>query len=134
MSAPNVQSTGLPDGSFGPLSNGAYAIRSWQPSVLQVADRINLAIENKTPINMALPLPDGMPLRDGATNGKIQLVMDTGTFAIRLRKVFGFVGMIELKEHSEGTTSGYPFEWPLFSCFFTLIHFFLSVHLFSVSF
>ena len=104
----NVAPAPIPDGSLGVLSNGAHAVRSWQPSVLQVADRINMALEEKSPINRALPLPEGMSLRDGATNGQIQLVMDTRTFAIRLRKVFGFIGSIELKEFSEGTTNCTP--------------------------
>ena len=108
MSAPSANPTAVPDGSLGPLSNGAFAIRSWQPSVLQVADRINDAIERKSPINKSLPLPEGMSLRDDSTNGQIQLVMDARTFAIRMRKVFGYIGMIELKEHSEGTTNCYP--------------------------
>ena len=82
--------------SLGPNASGATAFRSFRPTVLQIADRINDDLTLKTPVGSALPLPAGMFLRVCDANKKVQLVLDSRAFSLRMRKVFGFAGSIEM--------------------------------------
>lgn len=99
-----VPSKAAPVG-LGPLSSGGTAFRSFTPTVLQVADRINDALTLSQPLVEALPLPEGMGLRLREANSQLQLVQESRVFTLRVRKVVGYIGSIELKGKSEGATS-----------------------------
>ena len=107
--------TKAPPVCLGPLSGGGQALTSFRPTVLQVADRINDALTLETAVETALPLPEGMELQMCEANSQVQLRLKTRVFSLRMRKVFGFVGQIELKEKSEGTVPS-PSTY-LFLCF-----------------
>ena len=53
-----------------------------------------------------------MSLRLCEASNQVQLVLHTKVFTLRMRKVFGHVGQIELKEKSEGATARGPIPIP----------------------
>ena len=108
MSAAPAVRAKAPPAMLGPLSAGGFASRTFTPTVISVADRINDALTLDTPLSEALPLPAGMSLRYCEANKQVQLVLSSRVFTLRMRKVFGYVGSIELKGKSEGTTPSFP--------------------------
>ena len=63
-----------------PMSNGAAALRSFQPTISQVADRIRDALTLATPLAEALPFPSGMSLRMCDSDSQAHLLLETKAF------------------------------------------------------
>ena len=83
--------TKAPPKALGKLSSGALAITSWQPTPLQVADRINDCLTLQGDLSTCLPLPEDMDLCWNEANRQVQLCFRSRVYALRLRKAFGYM-------------------------------------------
>ena len=87
---------------IGLLPNGQPVFAPFQPSVASLALTLTPFLTNADPLDNVLPLPRGISLRRAPAGVKgLQLVVEP-FFAVKLRRVFGYVGEITLTD-GDGT-------------------------------
>ena len=96
--------------AFGFTASGQPVYTPFRPSCIYLANALTTIAANSADPNLQLPLSDGMQLLRG--DGQLQLHLDD-IFARRYRRVFGYIGEIQLHTAGAGTVTftlnSYPF-------------------------
>ena len=91
-----------PPAPIGILPCGSPVFASFQPSVPTVALLLTPYLPVTADPSNALPLPTGLALQRAPEGGKQLQLVATPSFATKLRRVFGYVGDLQLTD-GEGT-------------------------------
>lgn len=88
--------------SFGISAAGGPVYTPFRPICIYLANALTTLAANAADPNLHLPLSDGMQLSPG--NGQLQLVLGD-IFARRYRRVFGYIGEIQLSTAGSGAVT-----------------------------
>ena len=80
---------------FGPRANGSQAIRSFTPSLLQLASDLQEALADSPDLHDDIPLPAGMKLCRPTAERQFQIELNEA-FALRHRRVWGYIGELKM--------------------------------------
>ena len=90
--------------AFGFSASGQPVYTPFRPSCVYLANVLTSLAASSADPNLQLPLSDGMQLLPSAGNGQLQLHLDD-IFARRHRRVYGYVGEIQLHTTGAGTVT-----------------------------
>ena len=103
--------------AFGHSHTGHAFYTPFRPSCIYLANALTTLAANSADPNEHLPLSDGMRLSVSAGNRQMQLVLDD-IFARRYRRVFGYIGEIQLHTAGAGAVTRYtPNSTTTFECY-----------------
>ena len=97
---------------LGPRANGTQAVRSYTPSLLQLAADLSEALAESPDLHDDIPLPEGMKLCRPTEKRQFQLELNEA-YALRHRRVWGYIGEIKLT-NSSFTDTGAQIQMVLF--------------------
>ena len=102
-----MSAAGSPELGFD--AGGPPVFGSYRPTVRSLAGRIPAWLRSGVNLLSAIPVPSGFSFGLGANPGKpqLQLTLDGG-YARRYRRVFGYVGDIQLSVEARGTPHARP--------------------------
>ena len=89
---------------FGFAASGLEVYTPFRPSCVYLDNVLTTLAQTSADPNLHLPLSDGMVFFPSAGDGQLQLVSDD-IFARRYRRVFGYVGEIQLHTAGAGTVT-----------------------------